>query len=117
MKDSILVVEDGAVIRGLLRDLFESEGYAVQTASNGRAALELLQSGARPSLIFLDLMMPYMNGQEFLEALPTAVPHASATPVYVLSAGRESVSVPVAGQLKKPVDIEDLLAIAARHCG
>ena len=52
-----------------MRDVLEEEGYRVDTASHGRAALARLSSGPPPDLILLDLMMPEMDGFGFLRAL------------------------------------------------
>jgi len=64
----VLVVDDDAEVRQLLRRMLESEGYAVVEAENGRVALERLR-GESPSLILLDLMMPEMDGFEFVAEL------------------------------------------------
>jgi CheY-like chemotaxis protein len=61
----VLVVDDDATVRQLLRRMLEPEGYTVVEAENGRAALERLREGS-PALILLDLMMPEMDGFEFL---------------------------------------------------
>ena len=64
----VLVVEDEPGVRTLLRRALEGEGWAVSEAQHGKVALEHL--GQRvPDLILLDLMMPEMNGFEFLEVL------------------------------------------------
>jgi CheY-like chemotaxis protein len=64
----VLIVDDDATIRRLLRQDLEEEGYTVVEAANGRAALERMVERA-PSAILLDLMMPEMDGFEFLSAL------------------------------------------------
>jgi len=64
----VLVVDDDAEVRQLLRRMLESEGFAVVEAENGRVALERLR-GEPPSLILLDLMMPEMDGFEFVAEL------------------------------------------------
>ncbi len=64
----VLVVEDDASTRSLFKRLLEKDGWAVAEAENGRVALERL-AGARPCLILLDLMMPEMDGFEFLEEM------------------------------------------------
>jgi CheY-like chemotaxis protein len=64
----VLVVEDDAPLRELLRRMLEREGYTVVEADNGRAALDRLQKGI-PGAILLDLMMPVMDGFEFLTEL------------------------------------------------
>jgi signal transduction histidine kinase/DNA-binding response OmpR family regulator len=61
----ILVVDDDVAVRELMRRILEREGYAVTEAENGRAALERLRE-AIPGLILLDLMMPDMDGFEFV---------------------------------------------------
>jgi GAF domain-containing protein/CheY-like chemotaxis protein len=61
----VLVVDDDAGLRQLLRRMLEPEGYAVVEAENGRVALERLRD-VSPSVILLDLMMPEMDGFEFV---------------------------------------------------
>jgi len=63
---NILVIDDEENMRHLLRTLLEKEGYGVETAENGRAALELLE-GASFDTILCDLRMPEMDGMAFLE--------------------------------------------------
>jgi CheY-like chemotaxis protein len=64
----VLVVEDDALTRQLLCRALESEGCEVVEAEHGRAALDRMAVGV-PDLVLLDLMMPEMNGFEFLEAM------------------------------------------------
>jgi CheY-like chemotaxis protein len=64
----VLVVEDDQANREVLRRMLEKEGQHVAEAANGRIALERIAE-TRPSLILLDLMMPEMDGFEFLDAL------------------------------------------------
>jgi CheY-like chemotaxis protein len=61
----VLIVDDDAGIRELLRRMLEPEGYAIVEAENGRVALERLR-GMSPSVVLLDLMMPEMDGFEFV---------------------------------------------------
>jgi hypothetical protein len=65
---SALVVEDDAATRELLRRALEAEGWQVAEAEHGRLALERLAEGT-PQLILLDLMMPVMDGFEFVAEL------------------------------------------------
>jgi signal transduction histidine kinase/CheY-like chemotaxis protein len=65
---SVLVVEDDADLRKLMRRMLEQEGWVVEEAENGRVALDRVAEN-RPELIVLDLMMPEMNGFSFLESL------------------------------------------------
>ncbi|HUL11023.1 MAG TPA: response regulator [Methylococcaceae bacterium] len=64
----VLVVEDQADLRKLMRRMLEQEGWVVAEAENGRVALDRVAEN-RPELIVLDLMMPEMDGFSFLEAL------------------------------------------------
>jgi len=64
----IAIIEDDQAIAQMYRIKFETEGYEVETASNGRLGLELAEK-LRPDIILLDLMMPEMNGDEMLEKL------------------------------------------------
>jgi CheY-like chemotaxis protein len=65
---SALVVDDEPEARDMLRRALESHGWSVVEAPNGRAAIEKLQE-RRPAVILLDLMMPEMNGFQFVEEL------------------------------------------------
>jgi CheY-like chemotaxis protein len=64
----VLIVEDDAATRDILRSAVEKEGFDVREAENGRVALDSVAE-ATPSFILLDLMMPEMDGFAFLEAL------------------------------------------------
>jgi DNA-binding response OmpR family regulator len=64
----IAIIEDDAAISQMYRIKFESEGYEVDTAENGRLGLALVEK-MRPDIVLLDLMMPEMNGDEMLTQL------------------------------------------------
>ena len=80
----VLVVEDDSLTRTALRRAMESEGWEVVEAEHGRVALERSRERV-PDLVLLDLMMPEMNGFEFLEAL-RARESWRAVPVVVITA-------------------------------
>jgi PAS domain S-box-containing protein len=63
----VLVVEDDPISRDLICRLLAREGRSAVTAENGRVALQRLAEGVRPALILLDLMMPELDGFQFLE--------------------------------------------------
>jgi DNA-binding response OmpR family regulator len=65
MSKAIMVVDDEERLRSLLQAYLTQEGYAVSTAANGREALMLARQ-QKPDLIILDIMMPEMDGYEFL---------------------------------------------------
>src|SRR5687767_5964667 len=62
---SVLIVEDDAILRGQLAELFRMEGYGVTLAEDGLAALRLLMAGTEPDVILLDMHMEGLNGWEF----------------------------------------------------
>ena len=114
---TLLVVDDDDDIRESLSDLLTHEGYEVSQAKQGLDALAQLRKGLLPSLILLDLMMPKMNGWEFLAA-QRADASLAGLPVVVLSAERSPLSKDtepqVRGRLPKPFDITQLLAVIER---
>ena len=79
-----LLVEDNLTDREMMRRLLVGEGWAVTAAGNGREALDRLKS-ERPNLILLDLMMPEMDGFEFLAEF-RKTPTFASTPVIVVTA-------------------------------
>jgi DNA-binding response OmpR family regulator len=106
----ILLVDDDPDILESTQYLVEAEGYEVDTAHNGREALERM-SAAKPDVILLDLMMPVMDGWQFVEELRKG-PHAQV-PVIVLSAihglSAKAKQLQASGFVAKPFDIDDLL--------
>ena len=66
---TVIVVDDQALFRRSIQDRLRSDGYDVVSAENGIEALELLQATPGPCVVLLDLMMPVMNGVEFLQVL------------------------------------------------
>jgi signal transduction histidine kinase/CheY-like chemotaxis protein len=82
--EPILVVEDDSSTRDLLRSVLTKDGWSVQTAENGRDALEKVKK-VIPGLVVLDLMMPEMDGFTFLEEF-RKLPAAGKVPVVVLTA-------------------------------
>jgi CheY-like chemotaxis protein len=113
-----LIVDDDADIRAGLGMVLETRGYAWRGAEHGKEALDILSRGLRPSTILLDLMMPVMNGWDFIVALRKDEALADV-PVVVLTGYRSMVgsgtlpgSVDV---LCKPVDLGRLFAILERY--
>jgi CheY-like chemotaxis protein len=114
----ILVVEDDPEIREVVRDVLQDEGYAVVTATNGKEGLERLRQMARPCLVLLDLLMPVMNGGEFLTALRTTDVLATL-PVVVFSAWSEEaqkIRDDTQGFVEKPVSLPALLDTVTKFC-
>ena len=82
--DPILVVDDDPNTRDLLSSTLTKDGWSVQTAENGLAALESVRK-TRPGLVLLDLMMPEMDGFAFIEEF-RKLPSLGEIPVIVLTA-------------------------------
>jgi CheY-like chemotaxis protein len=80
----VLVVDDDAELRALLRRMLEPAGYRVVEADNGRAALDRLRD-VTPSVVLLDLMMPEMDGFEFVAEFRRHEPWR-AIPIVVITA-------------------------------
>jgi hypothetical protein len=80
----VLIVEDDPAIRDMLRRSLETEGWTVTEAENGRVGLERVAANP-PALVLLDLMMPEMDGFEFLDGLRALNP-ADPPPVVVITA-------------------------------
>lgn len=115
---TILVVDDDVDIRDTLRDALETGGYSTVTAENGRDALDKLATMKRPCLILLDLMMPVMDGLEFL-TVGLTTQAIVGVPVVVITAydhlaARATESTAI---LKKPIDLDVLMTWVERFCG
>ena len=110
---TVLIVEDEAVTRDILVELLRQDGRNIVTASNGHEALERLTEIPRPCLIVLDLMMPRMNGFEFLRRQSTDSSIANI-PTIVLSGSPRPTGA--RHQLSKPVDADRLVALVDQYC-
>jgi CheY-like chemotaxis protein len=116
----VLIVDDDAVTRAAVTLVLRRAGYETAEAANGRQALHYLRSRQLPRLVLLDLLMPVMDGWEFL-AERWKEPTLAAVPVLVLSVacGIDAPAVQVMGAddiLYKPADPEELLEAVGRYC-
>jgi two-component system OmpR family response regulator len=110
----ILVVEDDDAIRTLLMAALRREPFEVHAACNGAEALNLTRASDY-AVILLDLMMPALNGVEFLEAFHEAAPE-SRTVIFVMTAFDDAMVHHVApnlvhGIVRKPFDVPQLVAM------
>jgi CheY-like chemotaxis protein len=117
---TILVIDDDADLRDVLAEVLSDGGYEAIAVPGGREALQLLQRGARPGLILLDMMMPDMDGRQFrLEQ--TKNREWAAIPTVVFSAhpgvAETAQAVGAAGVLQKPVRIAALFELVERLVG
>src|SRR5579872_5852948 len=81
----ILVVEDDPAVQKALRRLFETEGYAVETQSDGKSALDSFQASA-PAAVVLDLRLPKVSGSDVCKEIKSINP---SLPIVVLSAASD----------------------------
>ena len=118
-KPLILVIEDHELARRALATLLSTMGYEVVEAANGREALATLATEARPDVILLDLVMPIMDGWEFMKrqrrdwrlcTIPTIV--ISGVP----SHDPRGLEMPIVRVLPKPYSVEQLMAAIEAEC-
>jgi CheY-like chemotaxis protein len=119
-RDTILIVDDDADVRGALAAILEIQGYDVVVAENGREALDVLRvADAGVCLILLDLFMPEMDGWAF-RSEQLKDPRLADIPVIVMSAdsaaARRAVQFGVVAAMTKPVEYDPLLHLVAEHC-
>jgi len=111
----ILVVDDDPFILDFLKTVLEASGYTVATASDGREALELMDSG-QVGLVLLDLSMPVLDGSGFLEQIAQKPP--PRPPIVVMTAFDNARSLArqlgTDGWLQKPFDLDTLLEVVER---
>ncbi len=117
---TVLIVEDDADTRGAIVEVLTDGNYRALQAANGAAALDELRAAAPPPcVILLDVMMPVMDGREFrnVQRVDEAL---REIPVVVLSAHADATDLAeqmeVAGFLRKPVDLVELLQTVEQFC-
>lgn len=113
----VLVVDDSAVIRQLIRVNLELEGFEVVTAADGAECLDVVQAVA-PDVVTLDVVMPRLDGLRTAAQL-RADPRTSHLPIAIVSACTQldlerGESVGVDGYLAKPFEPMDLVALVSR---
>jgi CheY-like chemotaxis protein len=118
---TILVVDDEPDVRETLCETLEYEGYVAVQAANGRDALEYLRQNPAPCLVLLDLMMPVMNGYDFLEAIRNEPRLLPVSILIVSAAAREQIdaaakSSGAVGVLAKPLQLKALLTAVEQYC-
>ncbi len=114
---TVLVVDDEPVLRVLVREILQDEGYAVIDAADGRSMLELLQD-VHPDLVLMDVMMPGIDGREAYQALRSRGDMPNLPVVMMSAAVQPSKLDPsIAAFLRKPFDLSELLELVAHLIG
>jgi two-component system sensor histidine kinase/response regulator len=116
-KPSILVVDDDDDVRNMLCLVLSAEGYQAEGAADGMEALRRIRSDDPPALIFVDLMMPRMSGEDLIRTL-TQDPSLPRIPIAIIS-GQVTSNIlartpRVIARLVKPVELDELLTVAHR---
>jgi CheY-like chemotaxis protein len=105
-----LVVDDSMVIRHTVSRFLEERGFAVESASNGLEALEILKR-IRPALLITDMQMPTMSGSELISVLKSK-PETAAIPILILtgrSNGFDSNENRAEFTIFKDIDVQEQL--------
>ena len=108
----VLVVDDNAALRENLAECLEIEGFEVSVAEDGHRALAALRDGPTPHVVLVDLMMPGMDGRQFVSHL-RADPRFTGVRV-VLTTGMSGPRTRNTGAdavLPKPFGVKELLAV------
>jgi CheY-like chemotaxis protein len=113
----VLYIEDDDAFRTASCERLRAEGFRVTEAQDGAVALAFLNKGHRPALVILDLLMPGMDGFEFMARMRSD-PDLLGIPVIVVSGVVQSglLAGPhgIVPHLSKPFEIADLLAYVRR---
>lgn len=120
MKKPVMVIEDDRDIREPIKELLEDEGYSVVCTGSGEEALKWLESSTlTPGIILCDLMMPVMNGIDFVEALKQRHMEDQSRRVVLLSASSDIADTADrlgVGFIRKPIDLDDLIKKVHQYC-
>jgi DNA-binding response OmpR family regulator len=109
----ILVVDDEAAIRDVVADILQMSDFSVRTAANGAEALDQIRAET-PAAVLLDLMMPVMDGWEFLRRC-RACDTCAGVPVVVMSAAHDAAqaadTLGAQAYLAKPFDMDRVIEV------
>jgi two-component system, chemotaxis family, chemotaxis protein CheY len=110
----ILVVDDDPAILATVVEILDLEGYSVETATNGREALQAVER-TNPSLMLLDMRMPVMDGWGVARELRA---RGDRLPIVVMTAAQNARAwaeeIGAAGFVAKPFELPQLLAVVKR---
>lgn len=119
---NILIVDDSGTNLFLLQRLLEDEGYSVVIAEDPKEGLNYVNKNSDVSLILLDIMMPGIDGFEFMEQLSENVKMAD-TPVVMVTAKddretqKKAVDLGAKDYITKPLDLQKVISIIQKYLG
>jgi two-component system OmpR family response regulator len=111
----VLIVDDSVDLCELITELLSLSGYVTAIAGDGATALRLLRDGLRPRMILLDRSVPVLDGLGFLENADGLLQGISI--VWMTGDDAEVEHPAVAGTLRKPFELDDLLRVVRLHAG
>jgi two-component system chemotaxis response regulator CheY len=112
----VLVVDDSPTMVMSLKTTLAMRGFEVQTAGNGREAMNKLQAGLKPNLVLTDINMPVMGGMELIRNI-RALPALKFVPILTLTTESEATKreegkrAGATGWLVKPLSGNDLITV------
>lgn len=112
----ILVIDDDLAIRVLLQAVLKRMKFEVELAEDGAAGLDKIEQGKAYDLILLDLMMPRLNGYEFIEQVGKRYPERPHIVVFTAAGKRGVEKIPpssVCNSILKPFDLDTFIEIIA----
>ena len=115
----IFVIEDEDDIREAFVEALKVEGYRVESFADGQQAIDGLYKSPEPCLILLDMLMPVMSGEEFMEHFHKLPATILPIPVFLVSATsnqEHSFKMGCKGFMKKLIDLDALLIIVSSFC-
>jgi two-component system chemotaxis response regulator CheY len=116
MAKTVLVVDDSITMVMSLKTTLTMNGFEVETAVNGKAALDKLIAGLRPNLILTDINMPVMGGLELIGKI-RAIPELKFIPILTLTTESDTAKrdggkrAGATGWIVKPVSGDDLIRV------
>lgn len=105
----VMLVEDDADTRKLLKQVLADGGYPVVTASDGQQAIDILESGIRPCIIIVDLAMPHVSGHDLLKYMHSDPEFRTIPAIVVSGLPRDQINVVADAILLKPCEPDVLL--------
>ncbi len=124
-KKTVLIIEDDLDIRDLFFEIFSSSHFNVLLAENGKVGLDILVSALEkkelPDVILVDMLMPVLNGIEFISIIRKQYPKTLATLPYIITSAKDHDELRAMNleknfiAVKKPMDVDELLEKTTAH--